>query len=94
MQELAGSEPSSKDCASDVSFFEGRQTISEATTSSEMAGPGLTMLGVGLSVSCNFPTGGEVRVIAGDGALVTESGFVGDFDGDPLIGKRKLMGLG
>ena len=94
MQVLAGTESSLKESVSDVSFFEGRQTRSGVTSSSELAGPGLTRYGEGLYDSCALVTGGEVRVIAGDGAVVPIWDSDGDFDGDSLIGKRKLVGLG
>ena len=86
---LADTESSLKESVSAVSFFEGRQKMSSGE-----AGPGLTLYGEGIAVSCDFLTGGEVTVIAGDGAIVPILDLVGSFEGDTLVGKRKLVGLG
>lgn len=72
---------------SDVAFVEDRQTISGL---SGILGPGL---GSTNSMS-DFPYGCEVTVIAGDGRIVLILDSNGDFDGDSLVGKRKLVGLG
>ena len=84
---LADTDSSSNATVSDVSFFEGRQTISGE------AGAGLTLYGDGLSDTCNFPTG-ESAVMSGDGAIVPILDVVGVLEGDTLVGKRKLVGLG
>lgn len=85
---LAGTESSSNDTISNVSFFRERQEISGE------AGAGLTISGRGLSVTCDFPTGGEVSVIAGDGAIVPIGDSVDVVEGDTLVGKSKPVGLG
>ena len=57
------------------------------------AGAGLTLYGEGLSDACNFPNV-KSAVITGDGAIVSILEVVGDLEGDTLVGKRTLVGLG